>query len=113
MMTSQILDTSLMNKHRYDRPDRLPALTGDAFLRRRLSIDPHCWWCHRKIFNPRNHMQVPAGLVAEVDYKDEQRGRNEHNLLIVCRECKEARVCLDKVKFGERVQALRGEQPQG
>lgn len=101
-----------MSRHRYDRPDRLPALTGDAFVRRRLSVDPHCWWCRRQVFNPRNRAQVPAGLVAEMDYKDARRDSDERNLILVCKECKEARVCMDQAKFGVRVQKLRGQSSE-
>jgi len=97
-----------MGKHRYNRPTRLPVLTGDAFLRRRLSIEPHCHWCRRKVFNPRNKAQVDAALVAAVDYKDPRGDSDdERNCVLVCTECKEARSKLDQSAFGKRIQSLR------
>jgi len=97
-----------MGKHRYRRPGRLPVLAGDAFLRRRLTLDPHCHWCRRRVYNPRNRAQAPAGQVAVVDYKNPDGDiDNDRNCLVVCTECKEARVKMDRAAFGKRIQGLR------
>ena len=96
--------------HLYRRPGRLPTLTGEAFLRRRLSVDPHCHWCRRRVYNVRDKAQVPSGQVGDVDYKNPAGDvDNEHNCLLVCTECKAARKYMDQAAFNKRIQGLRGE----
>ena len=103
-----------MGKHRYNRPGRLPALTGGAFLRRRLTLDPYCHWCRRRVYHPRTRAQAPAGQVADVDYKDPGGDAdNERNCLLVCTSCKEARKQLSQADFGKHIQTLRAQGAYG